>query len=174
MVKIKAGNEKETIDKVREKFQAFTPGMDFDYRVLNEDYQKLYASEQRVGLLAKYFAALAIIISCLGLFGLAAFTAQRRQKEIGIRKVVGASVSNIAFLLSKEFLKLVTVAIVIAFPLVWWAMNNWLSAFAYRISIKADVFVIPAVSALLITMLTIGFQAIKAAVANPVSALRSE
>ncbi|MFT3705401.1 MAG: ABC transporter permease [Agriterribacter sp.] len=174
MVKIKAGNEKETIDKVREKFQAFTPGMDFDYRFLDEDYQKLYVSEQRVGVLAKYFAGLAIVISCLGLFGLAAFTAQRRQKEIGIRKVVGASVRNITFLLSKEFLKLVTVAIVVAFPLVWWAMNNWLSAFAYRVSIKADVFVITALAALLITIFTISFQAIKAAVANPVKSLRSE
>lgn len=174
MVKIKAGAEKQTIDRIKEKFQAFTPGMDFDYRFLDEDYQKLYASEQRVGALAKYFASLAIIISCLGLFGLAAFTARRRQKEIGIRKVVGASVSNVAFMLSKEFLKLVLVAIVVAFPVVWWIMNNWLSSFAYRVPVKADVFLITGLAAILITIITISFQSIKAAVANPVKSLRME
>jgi ABC-type antimicrobial peptide transport system permease subunit len=174
MVKIKAGTEKQTIHKIQQAFLAFVPGMAFDYRFLDEDYQALYNSEKRVGTLASYFAGLAIIISCLGLFGLAAFTAQRRQKEIGIRKVVGASVSNVAFLLSKEFLKLVLIAVLIAFPLVWWAMNNWLNDFAYRIHISADIFLITGVSAILITVLTISFQAIKAAVANPVKSLRAE
>lgn len=174
MVRIKAGTEKQTIAQLRQKFEAFTPGMSFDYRFLDEDYQKLYVSEQRVGTLAKYFASLAIIISCLGLFGLAAFTAQRRQKEIGIRKVVGASVSNVAFMLSKEFLKLVMVAIAVAFPVVWWMMNKWLSEFAYRIPVKADIFLITGVAAMLITIVTISFQSIKAAVANPVKSLRAE
>jgi len=174
MVKIKAGTEKQTIDKIQKAFTAFTPGMAFDYKFLDEDYQAVYASEKRVGILARYFAGLAIIISCLGLFGLAAFTAQRRQKEIGIRKVVGASVSNVAFLLSKESLKLVLIAVIIAFPLVWWAMNNWLNDFAYRIPITADIFLVTGVSAILITVLTIGFQAIKAAMANPVKSLRTE
>jgi putative ABC transport system permease protein len=174
MVSMKAGTEKQTIARIRQKFEAFTPGMSFDYRFLDEDYQKLYAAEQSVGVLAKYFASLAIIISCLGLFGLAAFTAQRRQKEIGIRKVVGASVSNVAFMLSKEFLKLVMVAIVVAFPIVWWMMNRWLSEFAYRIPVKADVFVITGIAAMAITVVTISFQAIKAAIANPVRSLRSE
>lgn len=174
MVKIKAGTEKQTIDKIQKAFAAFTPGMAFDYKFLDEDYQTLYASEKRVGILSRYFAGLAIIISCLGLFGLAAFTAQRRQKEIGIRKVVGASASNVVFLLSKEFLKLVLIAIMIAFPLVWWAMNNWLNDFAYRIPIKADVFVVTGVSAIVITILTISFQSIKAAIANPIKSLRTE
>jgi len=174
MVKMKAGTEKQTIDKIQKAFAAFTPGMAFDYRFLDEDYQAVYASEKRVGVLARYFAGLAIIISCLGLFGLAAFTAQRRQKEIGIRKVVGASAGSVAFLLSKEFLKLVVVAIVIAFPLVWWAMNNWLNDFAYRIPIKADIFLVTGVSAILITILTISFQSVKAAMANPVTSLRTE
>jgi putative ABC transport system permease protein len=174
MVKMKAGAEKQTIDKIQKAFTAFTPGMAFDYRFLDEDYQAVYASEKRVGILARYFAGLAIIISCLGLFGLAAFTAQRRQKEIGIRKVVGASAGSVAFLLSKEFLKLVLIAILVAFPLVWWAMNNWLNDFAYRIPIKADIFLVTGVSAILITILTISFQSIKAALANPVTSLRTE
>jgi putative ABC transport system permease protein len=174
MVKMKAGAEKQTINSIQKAFAAFTPGMSFDYKFLDEDYQAVYASEKRVGILARYFAGLAIIISCLGLFGLAAFTAQRRQKEIGIRKVVGASVSNVAFLLSREFLKLVLFAMIIAFPLVWWAMNNWLNGFAYRIPIRADIFLFTAVSAVLITVLTIGFQSIKAAMANPVKSLRTE
>ncbi|MEP7373281.1 MAG: ABC transporter permease [Chitinophagaceae bacterium] len=174
MVKMKAGTEKQTIEKIQKAFTAFTPGMAFDYRFLDQDFQAVYASEKRVGILARYFAGLAIIISCLGLFGLAAFTAQRRQKEIGIRKVVGASAGSVAFLLSKEFLKLVVVAIVIAFPLVWWAMNNWLNDFAYRIPIKADIFIVTGVSAILITILTISFQSVKAAMANPVKSLRSE
>jgi len=174
MVKMKEGTEKQTLQKVQAAFTAFTPGMAFDYRFLDEDYQAVYASEKRVGVLARYFAGLAIIISCLGLFGLAAFTAQRRQKEIGIRKVVGASASNVAFLLSKEFLKLVLIAIMIAFPLVWWAMNNWLNDFAYRIPIKADIFFVTGISAILITVLTISFQSMKAAMANPVKSLRTE
>ena len=174
MVKIKGGTEKQTLDKIQRKFNTFAPGMAFDYKFLDEDYQAVYASEKRVGILSRYFAGLAVIISCLGLFGLAAFTAQRRQKEIGIRKVVGASVSSVAFLLSKEFIKLVLMALIIAFPLVGWAMNNWLSDFAYRVPLGADIFFITALSAILITVLTIGFQAIKAALANPAKALRTE
>jgi len=174
MVKIKGGTEKQTLDKIQRKFNTFAPGMAFDYKFLDEDYQAVYASEKRVGILSRYFAGLAVIISCLGLFGLAAFTAQRRQKEIGIRKVVGASVSSVTFLLSKEFIKLVLMALIIAFPLVGWAMNNWLSDFAYRVPLGADIFFITALSAILITVLTIGFQAIKAALANPAKSLRTE
>lgn len=174
MVKMKAGTEKQTIAGIQKAFASFTPGMAFDYKFLDEDYQNLYASEKRVGVLSRYFAGLAILISCLGLFGLAAFTAQRRQKEIGIRKVVGASANSVAALLSKEFLKLVLVAIMIAFPLVWWAMNNWLNDFAYRIPIKADIFLVTGVSSILITILTISFQSVKAAMANPIKSLRTE
>jgi ABC-type antimicrobial peptide transport system permease subunit len=141
---------------------------------LDEDYQRLYAAEQRVFVLSKYFAGLAIIISCLGLFGLAAFTAQKRQKEMGIRKVVGASESAIVVLLSKDFLKLVVMAMVIAFPLSWWLMNEWLKNFAYKTNIGAGVFAIAGLSILLITIITISFQAIKAAIVNPVKSLRTE
>jgi putative ABC transport system permease protein len=174
IVKIKAGTERQTIEQVRKTYASFYKGLPFDYKFLDEEYQILYVSENRVAILSKYFAGLAILISCLGLFGLAAFTAQRRQKEIGIRKVVGASVGSLLVMLSKDFLKLVLVAVLIAFPLVWWAMNDWLSSFAYRIPVGTDVFIIAGGSIILITLITISFKSVKAAVANPVHSLRSE
>ncbi len=174
MVRLRAGSEEQTIDRVKAAYTRFNPGLAFEYKFLDEDYQQWYASEIRVGVLSRYFAGLAIIISCLGLFGLAAFTAQKRKKEIGIRKVVGASAARIAFLLSREFLTLVGVAIVIAFPLVWIGMHKWLEGFAYRATIGYGVFVITAVAAMLITLLTIGYQSLKAAWANPAESLRTE
>lgn len=172
-VRIKAGNEKATIDKLSKFYKTYT-GEALDYKFLDEDYQALYASEERVATLSKYFAAIAIIISCLGLFGLAAFTAQKRRKEIGIRKVIGASVSSITTMLSKDFLKLVLLSLVIAFPVSWWLMNNWLQNFAYHIHITPFVFLLAGVSVLVITIITISFQSIKAAIANPVKSLRTE
>jgi putative ABC transport system permease protein len=174
IAKIKAGTEKETLDRLQRLYKEINPGFSFNYKFMDQDYQALYVGENRVATLSKYFAGLAIIISCLGLFGLAAFTAQKKQKEIGIRKVVGASVSNIAAMLSKDFLKLVLIAILVAFPLSWWAMNQWLNNFAYRIDIGAGVFFIAGASIIFITLLTISFQAIKAAIANPVKSLRTE
>ena len=174
MARIRPGHQQETIDRIRDLYLRFNPGFPFTYHFLDEDYQKQYDTEVRVATLAKYFSGLAILISCLGLFGLAAFTAQRRQKEIGIRKVVGASVAGIAMMLSTEFLRLVLLAVLIAFPISWWAMNQWLQGFAYRIDIGAGVFLLAAVSIMLITLLTIGFQAVRAALANPVKTLRSE
>jgi cell division protein FtsX len=174
MVRIKPGQQQAMIDRIRDLYTTYNPGFPFTYRFLDEDYQKQYETEVRVTTLAKYFSGLAILISCLGLFGLAAFTAQRRQKEIGIRKVVGASVGRIAMMLSTEFLRLVFIAILISFPLSWWAMNRWLQGFAYRIDIGPGVFVLAAVSVMLITLLTIGFQAIRAALTNPVKTLRAE
>ena len=174
MIRIRPGHQQETIDMIHEAYTAYNPGFPFTYHFLDEDYQRQYDTEVRVATLAKYFSGLAILISCLGLFGLAAFTAQRRQKEIGIRKVVGASVGRIAVMLSTEFLRLVIIAIVIAFPLSWWAMSEWLQGFAYRIDIGAIVFLEAAIGVTLITVLTIGYQAIRAALANPVKTLRSE
>ena len=174
MVRIKAGQERETIAQIQKLYEAYNPGFPFDFNFLDEAYQKQYITETRVAKLSRYFAGLAILISCLGLFGLATFTAQRRQKEIGIRKVVGASVSNITAMLSGDFLKLVFISVLIAFPLSWWFMNNWLQGFAYRIYIGADVFLITAASVMCITILTISYQAIKAALANPVRSLRTE
>jgi putative ABC transport system permease protein len=124
--------------------------------------------------MSRYFGGIAILISCLGLFGLAAFTAQRRQKEIGIRKVIGASIDNIATMLSADFLKLILVALLIAMPLSWWAANEWLKGFAYRVNVHPGVFVIATISVLLITLATISFQTIKAAIVNPVKSLRTE
>ena len=124
--------------------------------------------------LSKYIAGLAIIITCLGLFGLAAFTAQKRRKEIGVRKVVGASVVNITTMLSKDFLWLTLISLVIALPVSWWLMSSWLQSFAYRISITPYVFIMAGVSVILITLFTISFQSIKAAMANPVKSLRTE
>lgn len=171
---ISGKNQQATINAIQHLYKSFNPGFPFTFNFLDEAYQQQYESETRVSALSKYFAGLAIIISCLGLFGLAAFTAQKRRKEIGIRKVVGASVSNITAMLSKDFLKLVTISLVIAFPLLWWLMNNWLQSFAYRINITPWVFVIAGFSVIIITLLTISFQSIKAAVANPVKSLRTE
>jgi putative ABC transport system permease protein len=174
ILKIKAGTERQTIAQVQEVYEKFNKGLTFDYTFMDEEYQALYNSETRVAVISKYFAGLAILISCLGLFGLAAFTAQKRQKEIGIRKVVGATVSGVVFMLSKGFLQLVLVATLIAFPLVWWSMNEWLKGFAYRIPVGLDVFVITGMSIVAITLVTISFQSVRAALANPVKSLRSE
>ena len=173
IVRIKAGTEKATIDRLSKFYKAYT-GEALDYTFLDSDYQALYTSEERVAALSKYFAGIAILISCLGLFGLAAFTAQKRQKEIGIRKVIGASVSSVVAMLSKDFLILISVSLLIAVPLSWWLMNNWLQSFAYRINISPLVFLIAGFSVILITLFTISFQSIKAAIANPVKSLRME
>jgi ABC-type antimicrobial peptide transport system permease subunit len=174
LVKIKAGAETQTIARIKELFGKYNRGLDFNYSFLDDDYNKLYSSEQRVAVLSKYFAGIAIIISCLGLFGLAAFTAQKRQKEIGIRKVIGASAVNVVTMLSGDFLRLVVISLCIAVPLSWWAANKWLQSFAYRIKIDPFVFLIAGLTVLLITMCAISYQSVKAAMANPVKSLRSE
>jgi putative ABC transport system permease protein len=173
-VKLKAGRERETIARLETVYKQFHEGLAFEYRFLDDDYQALYESEQRVSVLSRYFAGIAILISCLGLFGLAAFTAQKRQKEIGIRKVVGASAPDVVVLLSKDFLRLMLLAILIAFPVAGWSMHQWLKGFAYRVAIDPLVFVLAGVSILFITLITISFQAVKAALANPIESLRSE
>lgn len=173
MVRIKAGKETETIAGLQDFYKKNNHGLTLDFRFLDDDYQALYVSEKRVSVLSQYFAGIAILISCLGIFGLAAFTAQRRQKEIGIRKVIGASVNSIVLLLSKDFLKMVGVAILIAFPIAWWAMNQWLRDFAYRIPVNAGIFLVAGTLTLFITLLTISFQSIKAALANPAGSLRA-
>jgi putative ABC transport system permease protein len=174
VVKIKGGVEKQTIAQIQKTFQAYNKGVSFDYQFLDENYKALYAAEMRVGVLSKYFAGLAILISCLGLFGLAAFTAQRRRKEIGIRKVVGASVGDVVVMISKDFLKLILIAVLIAFPVAWWTMSQWLNGFAYRVHIGVSIFLVAGFCTIFITLFTISFQAIKAAVANPGNSLRTE
>jgi len=174
MVRIKGTDQQKTLTAIQHLFQAYNPGFPFTFNFLSEACRKQYDTETKVATLSKYFAGLAIIISCLGLFGLAAFTAQRRRKEIGVRKVIGASVANITSMLSKDFLKLVIVSLCIASPASWWLMNNWLGGFAYRIHIGAGVFFMTGISIILITLLTISYQSIRAAIANPVKSLRTE
>jgi len=174
MVKIVAGKENETIERIQNFYQQFNPGFAFDYRFLDLDYQEQYNTEQRVAKLSKYFAGLAILISCLGLFGLAAFTAERRLKEIGIRKVLGASELKIIYLLSADFTKIVFVAIVVALPISYFLTKDWLSDFAYKISLAWWYFVIAGGIALLISWITVGMQALKASRVNPVQCLKDE
>jgi ABC-type antimicrobial peptide transport system permease subunit len=150
------------------------PGMPFTFFFADQQYEKMYRSEQMIGSLTNYFAVLAIFIACLGLFGLASFTAEQRTKEIGIRKVLGASVSGIVGLLSKDLVKLVLVAILIASPLGGWLMHKWLQNYEYRISISWWMYLLAGGLAVAVALLTVSFQSIKAALANPVKSLRSE
>ncbi len=146
----------------------------FIYSFLDDDFNNLYRGEQRTGSMFTTFAALAIFIACLGLFGLAIYSAEQRTKEIGVRKVLGASVKGIIGLMSKEFIRLVIVSVVIATPVAWWAMNKWLQNFAYRIDISWWIFLAAGGIAMFIALATVSFQAIKAAIANPVKSLRTE
>lgn len=150
------------------------PGYPVEYKFVDEQFDQYFKTESLIGKLAGVFAVLAIIISCLGLFGLAAFTAERRTKEIGIRKVLGATVGNLATLLSKDFLVLVGISCVVAFPVAWWMMNNWLQDYDYHISISGWIFLAAALLAILIALVTVSFQAIRAALSNPVKSLRTE
>lgn len=159
---------------IGETFKTHNPGFPFDYKFLDQEFDKLFRSETTVGKLSLIFAAIAIFICCLGLFGLAAFAAERRTKEIGIRKVLGASVVGITALLAKDFLKLVLIAILIASPLAWYFMNQWLADFTYRIEVQWWMFALAGVLAIGIAFLTIGFQSVRAALTNPVKSLRSE
>ena len=159
------------IEKIWTKLNPATP---FVYSFLDQDFQRNYEKEQRTSNVIIYFTFIAILIACLGLFGLAAFSAEQRTKEVGIRKVLGASVADVTALLSKDFVRLVIIAIVIASPLGWWVMNNWLKEFAYRIDISWWMFVFAGAVAIAIAVLTVSFQAIKAAIANPVKSLRTE
>lgn len=174
LVKVAAGKQGEVIKKVEQIWKNNFPGEPFSYSFLDQEFDKLYRSDAKSSGLMSVFAVIAVMISCLGLFGLAAFTAEQRGKEIGIRKVLGATVSGIVSLLSVDFVVLVIVALVIASPLAWWLMNIWLQNFAYRVELQWWVFILAGVISVLIAFITISFQAIKAAVANPVKSLRSE
>ncbi len=173
-LKIKPGKPEKTLAAIAAVMKKDNAAYPFNYRFVDDQFNQMFLSEMLISKLSGVFAALAIIISCLGLFGLAAYTAERRTKEIGVRKVLGASVSGIAALLSKDFLQLVFVSCLIAFPIAWWAMHNWLQNYQYRIDVSWWIFLAAGITAMLIALLTISFQAIKAAVANPVKSLRSE
>jgi len=172
--RISTRNTAGVISQIESKWKVMAPGQPFHYSFMNEDFDNLYRTEQETGKLCITFAVLAIFIACLGLLGLAMFTAEQRTREIGIRKVLGASVSGILSLLTMDFLKLVFIAILVASPLAWWVMHMWLQDFAYRTSISWTVFAMATAAALLTALGTISLQALKAALANPVKSLRTE
>jgi putative ABC transport system permease protein len=165
---------RKALTDIETVFKKYSPEMPFDYKFVDQEYAKRFEAEERIGKLSTFFALLAIFISCLGLFGLASFIAEQRTKEIGIRKVLGASVGNLWQLLSKDFVVLVLISCLIAIPIAYYFMTEWLQKYTYRTEISWWIFAVAGVGALLITLLTVSFQAIKAAVANPVKALRAE
>jgi len=173
-IKLKAGNFSNAIAQVETVWNKVAPGQPFNYYFMDESFNTTYESEQRLGRIFMIFSILSIIIACLGLFGLAAFNAERRTKEIGVRKVLGASVGQITYRLTIDFLKLVGIGILISLPLGWFAMDKWLEEFSYRIEIEAWVFVLAALLAIVVSVITVSYQSIKAAIVNPVKSLRTE
>jgi ABC-type antimicrobial peptide transport system permease subunit len=165
---------RDALTRIEPVFRKFNPGSPFEYKFTDEEYAKKFENEQRIGNLATFFAILAIFISCLGLFGLASFVAEQRTKEIGVRKVLGASVFNLWQMLSKDFFALVIISCAIAIPIAWYFLHQWLQQYEYRTPVSWWVFVVAAMGALTITILTVSFQAIKAALANPIKSLRTE
>lgn len=174
IVAVDSKNYKDLLGKIETIWHNDLPAVPFEYSFLDDEVQKQYETEITLSHIINSFTLIAILVSCLGLFGLAAFSAEQRKKEIGVRKVLGASVSGIVQLLSKDFIKLVIVSFIIATPVAWWAMSKWLEAFAYRINISWWMFALAGFIAALIALLTVSFQAIKAAIANPVKSLRTE
>jgi putative ABC transport system permease protein len=173
-LKISTENLPQTIAAIERIYKTLFPGNPFSYSFVDEKFDEQYRNDQRFASLFSVFAGLAILIACLGLFGLASFSARQRTKEIGIRKVLGASVASVVALLSQEFVKLILLANLIAWPIAYFTMNKWLQDFAYRIDIGWWVFALAGGMALLIALVTVSTQAIKAALANPVEALRYE
>ncbi len=164
----------EAIEKIKTVFTKYDPASPFTYEFVDVEYARKFSDEERIGKLASSFAALAVFISCLGIFGLASFVAEQRTKEIGVRKVLGASVVNLWGMLSKDFIVLVSISLLLSMPMAWYLMTDWLQKYEYRSTISWWIFVVAAVGALVITLLTVSFQAIKAALMNPVNSLRSE
>jgi ABC-type antimicrobial peptide transport system permease subunit len=163
-----------SIAAIEKTIKKYTPDIPFDYKFVDETFGSKFSAEERIGKLSSYFAILAVFISCLGLLGMSGFVAEQRTKEIGIRKVLGASVVNLWRLLSLEFVVLVLLACIIATPIAYYYLDNWLTNYDYRIKIGGNVFILASVMALIITLLTVSFLTIKAALANPVKSLRAE
>ena len=173
-IKIRAEDVPRTLSFIEKKYKEFSPGYPLDISFLDDRLNSTYRTEQKLGMIFTYFTAIAIVIACLGLFGLGAFTAEKRTKEIGVRKVLGASASGIILLLSKEFMKWVILAAVIALPMAWYAMSRWLENFAYRTRIGLEVIILAFISALIISFVSVGYKSYKAATTNPVDLLRHE
>ena len=172
--RFKASSTQEVINTIEKTWTKLAPGQPFQYSFLDEDFGRMYSAEQRLGKIFVIFAGLAIVIACLGLFAFTSFTAEQRTKEIGIRKVLGASVGSIVFLLSKEFGKLIVVAFLIAVPLAWYGVSWWLDNYVYKVEVGVLVYVLAGLVSFLIAWATMGYQSIKAATSNPVNSLRSE
>ncbi|UCE21012.1 MAG: ABC transporter permease, partial [Candidatus Aminicenantes bacterium] len=172
--RLKSDDIPQTLGYIEDVWKRFAPGLPFNYRFLDEALDRMYRSEQRIGTLFRYFSILAILISCLGLLGLASFMAEQRTKEIGIRKVLGATASNIVALLSKEFTKWVIVANVFAWPIAYFALNKWLQTYAYKTNVALWSFILSGALALFLALATVSYQSIKAALANPADSLRYE
>ncbi len=164
----------ETLPKIEAVFKKIIPSAPFEYQFVDDTYALKFAAEERIGRLSFVFGTLAIFISCLGLFGLASFVAEQRTKEIGIRKVLGATVANLCSMLSKEFVLLVILSCLISIPIAWYFLNGWLEKYPYRIEISAWTFIATSTAAVLITLMTVSYEAVKAALMNPVNSLRSE
>jgi putative ABC transport system permease protein len=173
-VKVEGGNVPAALSKIEQTWKQFLPEIPFEYTFMDENFARLYEAQERQGTIFSIFTGIAIFIACLGLFGLSSFAISQRMKEVGIRKVLGANVNHIVFLLSKDFMVLVLLAAVIAFPVAWYAMNKWLSEFAYRITISWWIFIAAALLTAIIALATVSFLTIRAAIANPVKSLRSE
>ncbi|HTB26351.1 MAG TPA: FtsX-like permease family protein, partial [Puia sp.] len=173
-VKMKTTGIRNTIQSVKEVWDKFTPEYPIEYKFLDENFEKMYVSEDKLRSLLWIFTSIAIFVGCLGLFGLATYAAERRKKEVGIRKVLGASVQRVVLLLSGQFMKLVFISIIVAAPVAWYLMSRWLQDFAYRIQMSWGIIIVSALTALAIAFITVSFQAIKAAITNPVNSLRSE
>jgi putative ABC transport system permease protein len=173
-VKIAPGNIQQTLANIKSTWEEAINDRPFEYSFLDEHFSKVYKTELQLSKVTNIAASLSILIGCLGILGLISITIQQRVKEIGIRKVLGASVGSIVFLFSRGIFQLVFIALIIAFPVSWWAMNNWLTDFAYRIDIEWWVFVVAGLIAIFIAFITISSQAIKAALTNPVKNLRTE
>ncbi|MBS1934652.1 MAG: FtsX-like permease family protein, partial [Bacteroidetes bacterium] len=174
LVKLRGNNLPGTISFLETKWKELVPTRPFEYRFMDEDYNKLYNAELRLGKVMNLFSTIAIVLACLGLFGLSSYSAQQRIKEIGIRKVLGASIGSIVIALSKDFVKLSLIAILIAVPVAWWAMSKWLQDFVYRTNMSWSIYFIAGAVTILLAVATVSFHAIRAALMNPVKSLRSE
>ena len=173
-IKLNTQNIAAAIEQIENKWKAIVPGQPFSYSFMDEQFNNIYRAEQRISQISVSFAVLAILIACLGLLGLSLFTTFQRTKEIGIRKVLGASVSNIVTLLARDFINLVVIAFVISLPVAWFVVNDWLQNFAYRINVNGWIFFAAGLLAAILALATISFQTIRAAIANPVKSLRTE
>jgi ABC-type antimicrobial peptide transport system permease subunit len=174
LIRLAPGDIPTSLSAVENIWGSVIPDYPFDYRFMDETFDRMYRAESRIGTLLNYFTVLAVLIACLGLFGLASFTAEQRTKEIGIRKVLGATVSQVTFLLCREFFVLVLLANVLAWPLAYFGMKSWLANYAYRTSLGWMIFVAAMVLALVVALASVSFQALRAAVTNPARALKYE